>query len=887
VPPVFYGNRARARGEKRSLKTDKNIGWLKEKYPQLNDWRELALKWIKDQSNALDAKLGALALLFERYLIGQGYALKPAELLARRFVLPDGKDLPDFYKTACTQSENGIRANNYVHDFLEFALRQEDFTELADDGQRVTSPAFRNPVPYLTRTGLLTHAESVYSPLPYIYIDELRQMLAEGPNFCDWRWAQNALRSQFGKAMNTSNDWFSVPEDQIDRDDPDCVWRVRKIKNTGEERLEMWSPVRWVGLLVKLILPLRGFQVRMLDSGEADYFVFSCKEMKFVENSNLELRAGTERRPLQQGVFRRPPLLAPGEHSVPVVLYINTNKTADIAKSGSEKGYSFPWIYAGIPLHEDVIYWLEKLRNWQQKYNPILRRTSWTELDQRHMLTKSDIQLAGYPDACFLFRMAEEKGERHLPLRAQLLDTCWFKLLEVFEQRIAGRGQTHSHGVPIRFLPPLKERRKSGSTTLFPLHSLRVSLITALALDGKMPLEVLYRIVGHSRLIMTLYYIKPGIRYMLDALSDAAKRVDAQKEQSLQRFLQDTEFEQLLKDAICNDRSSLAAVIPRHPAARNAAGWMPLHIGMCLVGGNNSEVSGNQSIGGCYNGGPELVRLGSKIKYGPVPGGSRNCIRCRWFVTEPKHLVALEGHYNTLSWHCDEAKKAARDREDELNLLKKQRADAEDAGQPFTQYTGLARAQGLFEKAVKKFSDLAQDVSTCSDFINRCIAAHNQGHDGMQQLVPFGDGAELKAVLEATDSELLQISGVCQNAESFPEEDIGNAVYRQAEYCDATLIREKKSAVFLFFNEKEKLVATNAYLRNLALQMNPENPWLGKRDVIALIDAKKSLSEHFGMDISCLLPESAKSLLSAGEPQTVDLVEISSAPQRLLNEGGK
>jgi hypothetical protein len=99
-----------------------------------------------------------------------------------------------------------------------------------------------------------------------------------------------------------------------------------------------------------------------------------------------------------------------------------------------------------------------------------------------------------------------------------MLERCWFNLLEAFEQRIADRGQTHSHGEPIRFLPEEKNRR-NGLTTLFPLHSLRVSLITALALDGKMPLEVMYRIVGHSRLIMTLYYIKPGMSYMLDVLS--------------------------------------------------------------------------------------------------------------------------------------------------------------------------------------------------------------------------------------------------------------------------------------------------------------------------------------------------------------------------------
>jgi len=69
--------------------------------------------------------------------------------------------------------------------------------------------------------------------------------------------------------------------------------------------------------------------------------------------------------------------------------------------------------------------------------------------------------------------------------------------------------------------------------------------------------------------------------------------------------------------------------------------------------------------------------------------------------------------------------------------------------------------------------------------------------------------------------------------------------------------------------------------------MNPENPLLGKRDVIRLIDGKKSLSEHFGMDVSCLLPESAKRLLSSGGPQTVDFVEISNTRRHLLLEGAE
>jgi hypothetical protein len=42
------------------------------------------------------------------------------------------------------------------------------------------------------------------------------------------------------------------------------------------------------------------------------------------------------------------------------MLYIDANKTADIAKSGPEKCNVAPWIF-DAPLHQNVFYWLEKL----------------------------------------------------------------------------------------------------------------------------------------------------------------------------------------------------------------------------------------------------------------------------------------------------------------------------------------------------------------------------------------------------------------------------------------------------------------------------------------------------------------------------------------------
>jgi len=174
----------KVKGIKRT--NDTSLGWVEREYPQLSAWRALALEWLNGELSGVDARLKGLVAFFERYLVQQGLPLDPAVLLARSTAVPD------FYRTACPDSAHGIQYNNCVHAFLHFVLLRE-FSEAADDGQLVVSPAFRNPVPRMTKGGLPKRDESVHSPLPYGYIDELRRMLASGPNFRDWQWAQNAL----------------------------------------------------------------------------------------------------------------------------------------------------------------------------------------------------------------------------------------------------------------------------------------------------------------------------------------------------------------------------------------------------------------------------------------------------------------------------------------------------------------------------------------------------------------------------------------------------------------------------------------------------------------------------------------------------------------------
>jgi hypothetical protein len=112
----------------------------------------------------------------------------------------------------------------------------------------------------------------------------------------------------------------------------------------------------------------------------------------------------------------------------------------------------------------------------------------------------------------------------------------------------------------------------------------------------------------------------------------------------------------------------------------------------------------------------------------------------------------------------------------------------------------------------------------------------------------------VQIAFEETESELLQLAGVCENIEIYPDLEPGKAVLRRSQLLDAVLYRDDLPPVFMLLSEQEQLLAGNAFMRRLAQQMNPENPVLGQREVIRLMDAGVSLSRHFDMDFSSLLP---------------------------------
>lgn len=814
---------------------DPECEWIVREYPQLAHWKVLCGEWIKGEIRNRGSVIIAITAFIERYLVNQRLPTHPADLLTR-----NNYALPDFYKVACPESISGIQLNNIIHRFLDWVLKTPDFSD-DTSGEPITVPVFFNPVPELTYAGLPgRRVSSDKTVMPYWMIHDLRRRIASGPDFRDFEWVRSLMGRVQVEGSNASPDWFRVEEYQIDKLDPDCVWRLRH-RQFNTPVLEMWSPVRCVAILVKLQTTARMGQIRMCDSGEADTFIY--QNGKFVHNTG-HLVQGTQRKPRQQGVFRRP---ESGHEDGVAQLYFNTNKTADVGKRGQEKGQECPWPHL-LDQPDNPYYWLEKLRNWQQKYNPINSLTAWRELPTARSLTvKSDQQNAEYPDAAFLFRAPETQGETQLPISRGMITTTWKAILKDYQRILSEDGVTYPDGSPILLLDT------ETSNAEITLHGLRVSLITHMILDGGVMPELMMKIVGHARFIMTLYYTKPGLKLMQDALQGAAAKLDSIKDSTLMRDLAGLKAEQI-RDFVVFNAEDWTTVLRSNPADRNPLGWLYMHDGICLAGGNTGPLDSDAAIPGCHNGGPSLQKGKG---HGPVPGGIRNCTRCRWKCAGKHHAYGLSATLNNRQYHLYKQGEKAIAAERKRNEVLREKARTEEAGRPFTEMQDFKKAERIYEDAMSRMGELAMDIAAVNRTIERINALPDKS-DGTLALALQGDLVTLHTVLEETDSELLVLAQICEDVEFFPDLEPGVAVFEFAQLLDQAFEREGHPMVFARMSENEKLCAANAFMRALEQHANPDNPLLARRQVVQILDRHESLENILGVSLKDLLSHDAQ-----------------------------
>lgn len=846
--------------------TDPSFSWINQvvkaqggREGDMEQWRSLGAEYIAHISatrgGAIDKLMRAVRMFLHHYLLRHGLLSPDAYFrTAKEASMPPLMGPPTM--APFRETHDGRTFANLVHDFLQWVFEKRYCSD--EDGHLVAMPGFRMP---FHRFGLSrkTRApdESVRTPLPFTKIVELRAMLAGGAHFSDWKWAQTATGKATGEK---AGDWFVVDKATIDKGDPDCVWRTRKVHirnyqlpNPDRERNlksrvgtrtvhEIWSPVAAVALLAKLEMPWRTYQTRMLDSGESDVWRVEMVEEQAADGAKWKFVWGmnARRAPLlsklsasdrarvgaSQGVFLRCQDRRIGDF---VGFFVNTNKTADIDKDWSHRGYRIEW------QHDSLHRWLVKLRNWQEKYNPIERPTLWTELDNRHYHhLRSEVELRGAAPTCFLFRDAAAQGKQsdndeQKPISTIRAEGLWVKLLAAFEERQAAAGHRDASGQLLKFI---KTRRKnlSASTPYFPLHALRVSLITAFA-DGGMGLEVLMRLAGHTRLVMTIYYRKLNAWQLNSAMKTMQENLAARADALTVEWLKGKSYADL-PNHVAVDDESIRAALPQDPAQRNPVGWERQLGGWCLMGGNTvSTTSDDNRCGGCFDGGKPIREAQSKRHRVHAPVRPKACIEenCRWFVSRPEYVLEIKAKMDLLVANLSITQRKFDSVEEQRVALERDKLRKEQEGVAFERGEEYNRVLRISDKMAADVNYLLTAIGNCARLVDRVLAiatADSPGDDSAgvssTKLVAQGRQADVKWAFEDVDSELLHLSGVCLNAEVFPELEVEStaAAVRRGQMLDSALQKDGQPMLFATLSPEQQLRLGNRFTHELAKAFN-------------------------------------------------------------------
>lgn len=747
---------------------DRSCQWVLEKDTSLSAWREAVSGWLTDRKYGFSQR-SLTADRFFAYLIENPYLPRSAEAYCCR----SNTIVPSWPEWLAGQNIDAGRVQDYRNTMAEFfdwyiakSLTGED-----DLGRPVQSPSHYNPVTRVRRAP--NRSESHRDALPLRYIHELIQIITEN----DFAWPKT-LRADYFPSRN---------------------------ENTGQLE-KRWSPVRAYAMLVKLYLPLRTFQVRMLDSGEADGERYVNGQ--WVRNESR--LTSKERKPVRRGFLRK--FRDTRTEREFTGLYVNTNKTADIYRDERDKGYEVPW------QHNEVIAIATIMRDWQERYNPVLAPTRWDTLHDKSILRVHSLEALQSREAvCFLFRdpCAPHRNE---PVRGDRMQTFWTALVDELERRMAATGRTLPDGSPIKLI----EKRSSTSGYMQPvydLHSLRVSLITAYATEGGVPIHILSKcIAGHATILMTLYYNKPGPAYVTEKMIEAQARLAEQEQQNFVRFLQNEEFRNASPLVLCNDSAGLSSLERASPVS-----WVVGDIGICPASGTK-----------CQEGGEAIGIASGKPVYGPVTGGAKNCIRCRFFVTGPAFLGGLVAQFNATGLALSGIAESLRQVENEI-------CEIEDAACAALTDPAQHKKVGLLyerrDRLMEETDQIALNWHALYGLIERCrIALSVPGKQPVatgMSLVLAGTSTDLEVALaECSQFELLD--AVCQAGAVFPNLQVPTANLRRGRLLDAMFIRNGRTPVFTTLNEQEALAVGNEMVAFLLARC-------GRVDTVDLIEGRRML----------------------------------------------
>ncbi|MEZ8778955.1 VPA1269 family protein [Vibrio splendidus] len=668
-----------------------------------------------------------------------------------------------------------------INEFLDWIISSYLILEDTETGEITHIKGAKNPFSHINFNGETAPQvinETDKMALPYQYVKAGRE----------WVFPLDSVEKKLSyrdlaHLHRFSSDWVQVKDSSLlDKNDPDCVFKVENGKTY------LWFPAYWSYTYSLMQLPARGMQIVYCDSGEADHELADFKNNKVVWKKNRTVLAGLTNR--QSMVSKS----GQGEFGV----HYTSNKTKF---DGS--GYTIPF----MPV--ELAYWLVKLRKWQQKYNPLKEPTKWLDCERTNL---NEVQRKQKGSNCFLFRdyLEKEPGTFGGRLTTRLAAALYFSSKNDIKTATY-KGLKYNHSI--------KELEKSQTIPLshfkspYTPHSMRVSLINAYTFEFGIPLEVIMKLVGHSSILMTIYYTKSGKTgaNLREKMEVGEKEAMRKATQTLKSFVEQQRIEEVKSQLVGSSVDLLNSL----DNARPASSYLWKDFGICPVGGAFC------SEGGCP------VAIKANI-YHPVPAGylgEQNCFQCRFFITGPAFLVGLAAMFNEISLAVNiqsiryaSLGQKLDDIAEKIDVIEHQlykiKADSSKKSALESDRRGLVgdrmHLNSEIETRAKKLDLYLSDMNAIHRHIHNCQTVMRKPKENTenqyQLIVPseFTLGVELDEI-----SNFHQLSEVCSNAELFHSCSDDLAVTRRSQMIDKMMVENGIQPQFFLLSEEEQLAVGN------------------------------------------------------------------------------
>ena len=739
--------------------------------PKWEEWTDSIVEFLKSARGG-DTKAKDLCEFVREYIEPNGFETSPLEYLTRgRTNIQPMLEL--FERVPVTRKKKWLFS---INEFLNWIIANCLILEDIETGEMTPIKGASNPFSHVNFDGEQapqTINETRKLALPYQFVKSAREWV-----FPPSSTENKASYTELHHLQRFSADWIPIDDTSlIDKSDPDCVTKI-----VGDKTF-LWNPIYWTYTYALMQLPARGRQIVYCDSGEADSEVADFKNGKIIWKRNQNSLAGLTQ---QQSMISK---TKDNDFGV----YYTSNKT-----NFNGEGYAIPF----MPL--ELAYWLIKLRKWQEKYNPITEPTRWLDCKRTNL---NEIQRKQKRVNSFLFRdyQDNEPGTFGGRLATRLAASLFFSSKDqLTSATYAGQSFKECH----HQLEQQENIALKPFKSEYTPHSMRVSLINAYAYEFGMPLEVIMKLVGHSSIVMSIYYLKSdktgaNIR---ERIQLGEKQALNNAPDALRTFIESQRIEECKKQLVANNPQFLQTLNNNRPASS----YLFKDFGICPVGGAF-----------CSEGGAS-VAMKANI-YHPVSAGylgEQNCIQCRFFVTGPAFMMGLSALFNEVSLAVNTQSHRYAKLEDELNStaskidvishqLYQQKSQKLEAEKQQLQ-TLRRKLNSEIETRAKKMDLYMSDMNSTHKHLISCQKVINQekqqDSSKLQLIVPH----EFEISFELNDvSGFQQLSEVCENAELYHSCSDELAVTRRSQALDKMLLKNGMNPHFIFLTEEQQLVVGN------------------------------------------------------------------------------